>query len=459
MKARPLLGYGPENFSIAFDKYYDPSLPGITKQPGGGISSWWDRAHNFIFDISVSAGIPALIIFLSLIGVLFYQLQKLKYNPNSTNEYPNAPNKYPDPIIAHGIQATFIGYLVANFFAFDTFSTYLIFFSIIAFSLYIVSKNSEEKTFRLNIPGRYVLISILFILLIWFVWVFNIKPLQINKELNWADFYGRPGKFEKAEPFIEKARASHGILDHYVNLIYTDIINTYFRKADPEKKIELSQKAIGILKENIEIRPYYTRNWLHLASHSYYLATKNKDDEDLRKETSEYFKKLGELSPNRIEVILDWTRFDLFAGNCEAAKERTQKCIDFIPEKTDCWWLLSLTQFCLGESEDAKDSIEVVKNKGYPIDSKGSLLEMANVNIYAKNHQELEKIYKKLIEIEPKNYKFHVSLACVYKELENYTGARKEATLAIQLSSEWKGSIEKLTATVEAFLKSDEVCK
>ena len=73
IKDRPVLGYGPENFSIGFDRFYDPALPQIQNDPYL-YSSWWDRAHNFIFDIGVSAGVPALIIYLLLFGVLFWQL-------------------------------------------------------------------------------------------------------------------------------------------------------------------------------------------------------------------------------------------------------------------------------------------------------------------------------------------------------------------------------------------------
>lgn len=99
VKEKPILGWGPENFSIGYDKHYDPHLPGLSH-------IWWDRAHNFILDISVEAGIPALIIYLSLFAALFYQLQKTKRkNPNNA-------------LICHGIQAVFIGYLLASFFLF-----------------------------------------------------------------------------------------------------------------------------------------------------------------------------------------------------------------------------------------------------------------------------------------------------------------------------------------------------
>jgi len=104
IKEKPLLGYGPENFSIAFDKYYDPSLPYMGYEIAKG---WTDRAHGFIFETAVTTGIPSLIVFLLLFGVLFWQLQKIK-NPHKSEEISINQR----PIIAHGIQATIIAYFI-----------------------------------------------------------------------------------------------------------------------------------------------------------------------------------------------------------------------------------------------------------------------------------------------------------------------------------------------------------
>ena len=123
---RPLLGYGPENFSIAFDRYYDPSLPFISKEWG----SWYDRAHNFIFEMGITYGLPALLVYLALIGTLFWRLQILK-------------DRNGNKLVYHGIQATFLAYLSANMFSFDVFSTYLIFFLIIAYSLSLIKYESD----------------------------------------------------------------------------------------------------------------------------------------------------------------------------------------------------------------------------------------------------------------------------------------------------------------------------
>ncbi|MEK7201406.1 MAG: O-antigen ligase family protein, partial [Patescibacteria group bacterium] len=57
---RPVFGWGQEGFTYVFQKYYHPSLFG--QEP------WFDRAHNTYLDWLIAGGIPALLLFLGLLG-------------------------------------------------------------------------------------------------------------------------------------------------------------------------------------------------------------------------------------------------------------------------------------------------------------------------------------------------------------------------------------------------------
>ena len=54
-----LIGWGPENFNIAYNKYYDPEFYKYEM-------SWFDRAHNKLMDVLVMNGILGLGIYLAL---------------------------------------------------------------------------------------------------------------------------------------------------------------------------------------------------------------------------------------------------------------------------------------------------------------------------------------------------------------------------------------------------------
>jgi O-antigen ligase/tetratricopeptide (TPR) repeat protein len=446
LKARPILGYGPENFSIGFDKFYDPSLPGIEKGPEG-FTAWYDRAHNFIFDISVTAGIPALIIYLLLFGVLFWQLQKVKYT--NLHECEHEPTR----IVAQGIQATIIAYLVANFFSFDSFSSYLISFLLIGYSLHLISeKRSEERGFK-RIRRIYTdilkwqgaIIFLLFILLVWFIWDFNIKPLKINLEIESACRFSEKGLCQKAIEKMEKILPEKSFLDHYLRLEYLDIIAQCVQE-NREMAFELAKKATEILKENTKIRPYYTRNWLLLGGYTNILIEGG--EKNLKDEAISYFEKAKEISPKRQEIPLGLSKTYLLTEEYQKAKESAQECINLNARLGDCWWQMALINVYLGEEEMAKKNMEIAKEKGYQIDSEISLLELAKAYLKREKYQELIKIYQKLIAIKPKNPKYHIALAVFYKESGQIEEAKKEALKILELFPEYKKEAEEFLKTL-----------
>lgn len=453
LKDRPVLGYGPENFSIGFDKYYDPSLPGIAHQPGGYTTSWWDRAHNFVFEISLTAGIPALIIYLALFGILFWQLQRLKkdYNPPTTSSRRAGPSE--KALICHGIQATFLAYFVANFFSFDRFSSYLISFLLISYSLYLISNaDSQAKNLRRTVLRRLqkyrgAIIFGLFILLIWFIWIFNIKPFQINKEIRVAHYQAKNGDYQGALARMENLLSSHTFLDNHLRLHYIDIINEYLAKSPEPIQEILAQKAIQALKENVKIRPLYTRNWLLLGNYTNVLIEKGQ--KDLKEEANYYFEKANELSPKRQEVFLGWLKTDFLTGNYSGAEEKAQKCIDLNEKLRDCWWLMGLSKAYLKDFEKSDSYIKTAQEKGYNIQSEKSWLELTKAYVAVENYQGLVETYSKLISINPRHPQYHASLAYVYKELGEKDLAKKEALKVLELDPATKTEVEEFLKTLE----------
>jgi len=439
IKTRLILGYGPENFSIGFDKYYDPSLPGIEKMPDG-ITSWWDRAHNFIFDIGITAGIPAIIIYLSLFGSLFFTLQKLK------------KNRPEDSIIPHGIQATFLAYLTANLFSFDTFSTYLISFLLIGYSLHLLSSqtNTEqprkihkfilmERSYANILKWRWPILTFLLILLIWFAWSFNLKPLWINKELNLAIYLSQKKDCESALNEMEKIMPSKTYLSSYLNMYYAEFIDECV-KEKPEMTTAFAQKAVEVLKENIKIMPYYTKSWLPLGNYTNILIESGR--QDLKDEANYYFQKAYELSPKRQEVFIGWTMTKLVTGDYQEAKEKAQICINLNPRLGDCWWLKGLSEIYLKESENAQEDIQKANQKGYSIGDESSLSQLAKVYADLKDYKNLVEIYQKLIVLEPNNVQYYASLASTYKELGEYDKARQEALKILEIDPEAKSDVD-----------------
>jgi O-antigen ligase len=63
---RPLIGYGPENFSIAQARYFDPKF--LSKDLA--FEAWTDHPHNVYFDNGVAAGYPGIVLYCIFVGSL-----------------------------------------------------------------------------------------------------------------------------------------------------------------------------------------------------------------------------------------------------------------------------------------------------------------------------------------------------------------------------------------------------
>jgi tetratricopeptide (TPR) repeat protein len=302
---------------------------------------------------------------------------------------------------------------VANFFSFDSFSSYLISFLLIGFSLRLISKNVEgDESFQRRfmpikriyadniLKWRGVIIFLLFVGLVWFIWVFNIKPLEINSQINLARHLVNNEKCAGAISTMEEILPKKSFLDSYLRLKYIETLD----RCEKELKIDLTKKKIEILKKQIKIQPYYTRSWISLGSLTNVLIeseTNPQNIENLKKEANYYFEKANLLSPKRQEVFIEWIITDLLTGEYQKAKEKAQKCIDLNSKLGDCWWQMALTNIYLGENEKAKKNIEIAGEKGYPTNSEISLLELSRAYFKSENYSELTKIYHELIKINP----------------------------------------------------------
>ncbi|MBI4095156.1 MAG: O-antigen ligase family protein [Candidatus Liptonbacteria bacterium] len=74
-KERPILGWGPENFSITFDKYFDPRhfVPNMNTE------TWFDRAHNVVFDYLAATGVLGLLSYLGMLAVFYIEFFKRRF--------------------------------------------------------------------------------------------------------------------------------------------------------------------------------------------------------------------------------------------------------------------------------------------------------------------------------------------------------------------------------------------
>ncbi len=119
-KERPILGWGPENFSAVFDKYFDPRH----YVPGQNSETWFDYAHSLVFDYLAETGILGLLSFLGIF-LVFYR------------EWWKRNSDFDKPAKKALLAAMPAGYLVQGLALFNVFPIYLNVFLVFAFACYL----------------------------------------------------------------------------------------------------------------------------------------------------------------------------------------------------------------------------------------------------------------------------------------------------------------------------------
>ncbi|MBI4994375.1 O-antigen ligase family protein, partial [Candidatus Peregrinibacteria bacterium] len=132
-KERPILGWGPENFSVVFDKYFDPRH----FVPGKSTETWFDRAHSIYFDYLAETGVIGLSSFLAIFVVLYWLIIKSRNNGSS-------PFAGLSPFQQAAVVALPVTYLVQGIVLFDILPTYLNLFLLFGFINYLTNDFSAD---------------------------------------------------------------------------------------------------------------------------------------------------------------------------------------------------------------------------------------------------------------------------------------------------------------------------
>lgn len=420
---KPLLGWGPENFYIGFEKYYDPNMPDIR-------GLWIDRPHNILLDVAANSGVIALLLYFAFWITLFWRLQVLK------KEQEN--NKYS----AHGLQAMFLGYLIILFFNFDNFSTYLISFFFIGYSFYLIFKDRDKIVIsppaKKIFQSKAVVVSSVLILAC-FIWFWNMKPFYINEKVYYATLLSNSQKCNQALSLTDNENWQNtGILQSYAPLKYADLVK---KCAPEEKSAEYSKKALEGLKVASAYQPYYTRTWLFMGSFANILAVSAEnqaEQEKLLQEAKGYLEKALKISPRRQEITVEMQKSYLLTKDYTAMEKLMEGCIKIDSENKECYWYLGISQIFLGDQENGKKNIEVSKEKGY---GRPPYIQLAVAYISQKNYEDAAKAYEQLIFYYPQNASYHATLALLYKKIGEYEEAGKQAVEVLRLQPDNKEAL------------------
>lgn len=254
---RPILGWGPENFEVAINKYLSPRLADYEVYGT-------DRAHNFIFDYGVTVGWLGLLSYLALIGVAGRSLWL----------------KRADDFVFSAIFISILaGYLVQNLFIFDSFVSFLMLF----FTLALVD-NSETSLVRLpgssarqnRLRGRdKIFLCLSALVIVAFLYFFNLKPLLAAYRASQAMSLSLD-KTAQAAPLLSDALNLNTFASPEIAYqIAIDYINRIGQSPNLAQDDNFYQIASDGLSKIIERSPGRARNYIALAWLDLYFSGSN----------------------------------------------------------------------------------------------------------------------------------------------------------------------------------------
>ena len=126
---RPILGWGPENFTPVYDRHFDPRF----FTPGANTETWFDRAHSVYFDYLAETGILGFLSYLSIFAVFAWEFfRKRKHHDHRITSV----------VLERGLLLALpVAYLVQGVAIFDVLPMYLNLFLFAAFAYYYFYEN------------------------------------------------------------------------------------------------------------------------------------------------------------------------------------------------------------------------------------------------------------------------------------------------------------------------------
>jgi hypothetical protein len=328
--ARPIFGWGPENFEFAFTKNYDSCMG--TSRCGGDV--WYDRAHNIIFDTLVTSGIMGMLTYLGIFISIFYILWKNYPAPYAQHNLANQNAKSLGGGVDFWLSAIFsvllISYFIQNLTVFDMVSSYMIFFLTLGFIGNLTSPQKEIAEKKASLRGLLITGLVLFLCLIFSLSKFVIKPLQ-------TDFYVietlRTQDSKERLALAKKALETSPVARYQIRDFFSEqLINLSQSEAGKTIPQELLQAEFDFVSQELEksIKESPLNYRAHLQLGQTYIAFARFDATKLSR-AEEVLKKAIELSPTNQQAYWALAQIKLYQGDLNTALSLAEKTVELEP--------------------------------------------------------------------------------------------------------------------------------
>lgn len=426
MKESSLLGVGPENFILAFNKQFDPAFYSYERS-----EVWFDHAHNIYIDMLVTHGWAGLFAYLLLFAAAFYTIISLYRKEKLSAAH------------AFVFALFFIAYAAQNVFLFDSFSAFLMFIVALAY-LNSFSQEQNAPTVRAGFVNASMLAAPLIgVLLV--SYLFTARPAAEAYFISKAE----SGRYDihQAMAYYRKALAYNTYGDNEARsrmaLAVAKHVQGIEAKELPSGIDAYLDEAIVALKESIDSTNQYLLLYRLQLSDLYNLKLSRTGM--VSQEIEEIIRNSITISPGRMEFEFALAQAEFLKGNYEKSIEILTTASAKNPDHPIPHWKIAQAYQFMGNDEKGIPYLEKALYLGQSIRSAKEVLWAEKY--YVQNEDLVKIIYidQRMLQagVEDKEaVRLHMNMAVVYAKLGKKEKAIEHAQAIAKLDPTQKEAVD-----------------
>lgn len=394
---KPILGWGQEGFNFVFNKNYDPRM--YNQEP------WFDRAHNTYLDWLIAGGALGLISYLFIIASLVYYVFKSEYLDKK------------DRAIILGLISA---YLFNNLFVFDQTSSYILFFTVLAYIHSVAPETSFGLWNKISSKSRAILESekskpiieaLVVIIMAGVVYFIIYSPWQQNKSLMAVLILNNQGTVGTIENYTKPFSGSRlGFPESLEHISQTALSVSTNQNASTELKQELFDEVDKAFNKQIDRIPNDARYRIFYGTFLSRFGWYGRAIEQLNE--------AQKLSPKKQSIYFELVSNLLMDGKLPEAVEAAKTAYELEPSYEEAGFVYGLSLLASRDFVLANEIMQGIPESRLIFDDR-----YISVLVSIQMYDEVINIAKKRIELDPTDLQHQITLTAAYLQV----GRRAEA--------------------------------
>ncbi len=426
MKESSLLGAGPENFILAFNKQFDPAFYSYERS-----EVWFDHAHNIYIDMLVTHGWAGLLVYLLLFVAAFYTIISLYKKQKLSAAH------------AFIFALFFIAYAAQNAFLFDSFSAFLMFIVALA---YLNSFSQEQSTPAPRagfVNASMIAVPIIGVLLA--SYFLTARPAAEAYFISKAES-GRYDIHQTME-YYRKAFAYNTYGDNEARSRMALAVAKHIQKVEakelPEGVDAYLDEALAALKQSIDSTNQYLLLYRLQLSDLYNLKLSRAGMAS--PEIEEIIRNSIAISPGRMEFEFALAQTEFLKGNYEKSIEILTAASAKNPDHPIPYWKIAQNYQFMGSDEQGIPYLEKALYLGQSIRAAKELLWAEKYYVQKEDLTKIIYIDQRMLQAgvdDTEVIRLHMNMAVVYAKLGKKEKAIEHAQAIAKLDPAQKEAVD-----------------